>query len=120
LLLGLLFCRVQRRSDAYTCTMLEVTQQKLEEISEKAVFNGLLDNNHNVTNEGRQLYKRIRKEESQKMVFVTDFPQEESAVKPYVPKEFLGITRYKTISEKSKDIWILRLLQPLGCECGTK
>lgn len=102
ILLGLLFCTVQRRSEAYMCAMLEITQQKLEEISKKAELYGLLDNNRNVTDEGRQLYRRIRKEESKKMDFVTDIPQNEDVVKLYVPKEFLGISRYKTISAKSK------------------
>ena len=103
LLLGLLFCKVQRRSDAYICVMLEVTQQVLKSISLKAKSWGLFDNKGNVTEAGRQLYKRIRKEESKKMDFVTIMPEANYVAKPYIPKQFLGISRYKTISEESKN-----------------
>lgn len=94
LLLGLLFCKVQRRSVAYTCVMLEVNQQKFEEISKKAEAYGFLDRNGNLTEDGRLLYKRIRKDESKKMYFETDIPLAGVDVKPYVPNEFLGVTRY--------------------------
>ena len=120
LLLGLLFCKMQRRSDAYMCVMLEVTQQELSIIKSKAQTMRLIDNNGNVTEEGRQLYKRIRKEESKRIGFVTNDLETKTVTKPYVPKEFLGISRYKTISKRSKNNWILRLLQPLGCECRKK
>lgn len=103
LLLGLLFCKVQRRSEAYTCVILEATRQELNGIESKAKDMLLLDKNGCVTEEGRQLYKRIRKEESKKMDFVTDILQTVDVVKPYVPKEFLGISRYKTISEGSNN-----------------
>ena len=102
LLLGLLFCKMQRRSEAYTCVMLEVTQKELSVIVAKAVQLKLLDKNDNVTEDGKQLYKRIRREESKKVDFVINVPEAEIVVKPYVPKEFLGISRYKTISESSK------------------
>ena len=120
MLLGLLFCKMQRRSDAYTSVMLEVAQQELSRIVAKAQTMGLIDNSGDVTEEGRQLYRRIRKEESKRMDFVTNVPETKTATKPYVPKEFLGISRYKTISKRSKNNWILRLLQPLGCECRKK
>lgn len=102
LLLGLLFCKMQRRSEAYTCVMLEVTQKELSVIVAKAVQLRLLDKNGNVTEEGRQLYRRIRREESKKTDFVMYVPEAKNVVKPYVPKEFLGISRYNTISESSK------------------
>lgn len=120
LLLGLLFCKMQRRSEAYTCVMLEVVQQELSRIVAKAQTIGLIDDKNNVTEEGRQLYKRIRKEESMSIGFVTNVPVANADTKPYVPKEFLGVSRYKTISKRSKNNWILRLLQPLGCECRKK
>lgn len=103
LLLGLLFCRVQRRSEAYTCVMLEATRQELDLIEKKAKGMLLLDKNGNVTEEGQQLYKRIRKEESRKIDFVTDILQTTDVVKPYIPMEFLGISRYKNISDGSNN-----------------
>lgn len=101
LLLGLLFCKVQRRSEAYMCVMLEVTQQELKRISLKAKGLGLLDDSGYVTEEGRHLYKQIRKTESKKTDFVVNVSEEKSVLKPYIPKEFLGISRYKTISASS-------------------
>lgn len=101
LLLGLLFCKVQRRSEAYMCVMLEITQQKLEAIMARAKDMRLLDDKNNVTEEGRQLYRKIRKEESRKKDFVLNVPMVEIAAKPYVPNMFLGIFRHKTISENS-------------------
>ena len=103
LLLGLLFCKAQRRSDAYMCVMLEVTQQELKSIGLKAKNLGILDNKGNLTEAGRLLYKRIRKEESKKINFVTNTPDSCFVAKPYIPKQFLGISRYKTISEESKN-----------------
>ena len=102
-LLGLLFCKVQRRSDAYTSVMLEITQQELSGTVAKAQAMGLIDSNGNVTEEGRQLYKRIRKEESKRINFVISVPETKAVAKPYVPKEFLGVSRYKTISDRSKN-----------------
>ena len=102
-LLGLLFCKVQRRSEAYTCVMLEVTQKELSGIVAKAQKSGLLDKNGNVTEGGRQLYKRIIREESKKTDLVIDVPDTDIMVKPYIPKEFLGISRYNTISANSKN-----------------
>ena len=102
-LLGLLFCKVQRRSEAYTCVMLEVTQKELSGIVAKAQKSGLLDKNGNVTEGGRQLYKRIKREESKKTDLVIDVPDTDIMVKPYIPKEFLGISRYNTISANSKN-----------------
>lgn len=101
LLLGLLFCKVQRRSEAYMCVMLEVTQQELERISLKAKDLRLLDEKGNVTEDGRQLYKQIRRTESKKTDFVVNVSEEKSVLKPYIPKEFLGISRYKNISASS-------------------
>ena len=120
LLLGFLFCKVQRRSEAYMCIMLEVTQKELERIGSKAKALSLLDDRGNISDTGRQLYERIRKEESKKTDFLIDAPKEVAVVKPYIPKEFLGISRYKTISESSKTIFILRLLQSLDCKRNVK
>ena len=103
LLLGLLFCRMQRRSEAYTCVMLEVNLQDLAGIDAKAKQLGLLDNNGNVTKGGRLLYKRIKREESQKVDFVIDVPLLMDEAKPYVPMEFLGIPRNNIISDRSKN-----------------
>lgn len=103
LLLGFLFCKVQRRSEAYTCVMLEVTQKELSGIVAKAKLSGLLDKNGNITEDGRQLYKKIKREESKNTDFVIDMSDDDIVAKPYIPKEFLGISRYKTISESSKN-----------------
>lgn len=103
LLLGLLFCKVQRRSEAYMCVMLEVTQKELERISLKAKDLRILDDRGNVIEDGRQLYKQIRKTESKKTGFVVNVLEETNVLKPYIPKEFLGISRYKTISASSNN-----------------
>lgn len=121
-LLGLLSCKIHRRSEAYTCVMLEIIPNELVALCAKAVNIGLIDDGGNVTEAGRQLYQRIRREESKHLEFV----KEESAVfedmRPYIPKEFLGEPRYKAISDKSKN-WkncVLRFLQSLDCKRRVK
>lgn len=117
LLLGLLFCKIQRRSEAYTCVMLEITQTELSNLCLEADKWGILDANGNVTEEGRLLYRQIRKEESKSLDLVTEGVKTKEWL--YIPKEFLGVSRDKTISVKSRN-WFLRFLQTLVCECKFK
>ena len=92
LLLGLLHCLHRRRSEAYMRVMLELSEYDLASIKKKAFELGLLTSDGHLSEEGRLVYGRIRKEEFES----TPLIEFDVVVKNelYLPTEFLGFPRY--------------------------
>lgn len=114
LLMGLLHGKFHKRSDAYICTMLEITHAEYEALCVEAIQKGLLKDDGQLTVEGKRVYLGIRKKEFEVQPLVEE--QIEKTEDIYLPQQFLGFSRVQPISEEIEDNDFLDLLQSLGCE----
>ena len=112
--MGLLHGKFHKRSDAYICTMLEITHAEYEALCVEAIQKGLLKDDSQLTMEGKKVYLGIRKKEFEVQPLVEE--QIEKTEDIYLPQQFLGFSRVQPISEEIEDNDFLDLLQPLGCE----
>lgn len=60
-LLGLLHCLYYNRSLAYTCVLLEITAEELNQLKQNAIEKGLLTEIGLLSEEGKTIYERIKK-----------------------------------------------------------
>lgn len=114
LLMGLLHGKFHKRSDAYICTMLEITHAEYEALCVDAFQKSLLKDDGQLTMEGKKVYLGIRKKEFEVQPLVEE--QIEKTEDIYLPQQFLGFPRVQPIRAEIEDNDFLDLLQPLGCE----
>ena len=90
-LLGLLHCYHHHRSDMYACTLLEITVRELEELRRRALDQGLLTEAGMLSEEGKSVYEKIRKEEFRATPLVEYQIDAQNSI--YLPNKFLGLSR---------------------------
>lgn len=90
-LLGLLHCLYYNRSLAYTCVLLEITAEELNQLKQNAIEKGLLTEIGLLSEEGKTIYERIKKEEFKVDSLVYYQINVQNDV--YLPQEFLGLSR---------------------------
>lgn len=101
LLMGLLHGKFHKRSDAYICTMLEITHAEYEALCVDAIQKSLLNENGQLTTEGKKIYTSIRKKEFDAKPLIEE--QIEKIEDIYLPQQFLGFSRVQPISVEIED-----------------
>ena len=92
-LLGLLHGKYHHRSDAYICTMLEISNADYQKLCTNAKQKNLLAENGQLTSEGRKTYTSIRKVEFETKPLVEK--QIDKIDYLYLPNRFLGFSKFQ-------------------------
>lgn len=98
-LVGLLYYRVRRRSEAFICQMLDITISEYQALIVEGQRLKLMDAHCQITEEGRKVFLKLKsKHDDNKQVLIEAYIKPE-ALNIYIPIRFLGLSRSKAFSQ---------------------